>query len=307
MAARRIVYFTALTGAVVFYWAYGAWLSRLLLMAVVLLPWLSLLLSLPAMLSCKVSLHCPEAMTVGIPARTGLAVACRLPVPLIGGKLRLQLLNQKKRTRISPESVLPTDHCGALRVQGRYLWVCDYLGLFRLPVRVKEDRLVLVRPVATLPEQLPDLSRYLCGITRPKPGGGYAENHELRLYRPGDNLHQIHWKLSAKTGDLIIREPMEARQDAAMVSLELSGSPEQVDQKLGRLLAVSCYLAENGVKHRIFCYTGAGMEILAVANEQEAQLAVDALLQLPLAADGEIPTYPKAVWRYHIGGDGNEA
>ncbi len=307
MAGRRIVYFTALTGAVVFYWAYSAWLSRLLLMAVVFFPWLSLLLSLPAMVSCKVSLQCPEFVTVGIPARTGLAVACRLPVPLIGGKLRLQLLNQKKRTRIPPESALPTNHCGALRVQGRYLWVCDYLGLFRLPVRVKEDRLVLVRPVATLPEPLPDLSQYLCSITRPKPGGGYAENHELRLYRPGDNLRQIHWKLSAKTGDLIIREPMEAQKDAAMVSLELSGSPEQVDQKLGRLLGISRYLAENGIKHRIFCYTGTGMEILAVTNEQEAQDAVDILLQLPLAAEGDIPTYPKAVWRYHIGGDGNEA
>ena len=169
------------------------------------------------------------------------------------------------------------------------------------------DRLVLVRPVSNLPEQLPDLSRYLCGITHPKPGGGYAENHELRLYRPGDNLRQIHWKLSAKTGDLIIREPMEAQQDAAMISLELSGTPDQIDQKLGRLLAVSRYLAENGVKHRIFCYTGSGMEILAVANEQESQVAVDTLLQLPLAVAAEIPPYPKAVWRYHIGGDGNEA
>lgn len=307
MAARRIVYLTALTSAVVFYWAYGAWLSRLLLIAAALLPWLSLLLSLPAMVSCKVTLRCPDSVTVGIPARAGLAVACRFPVPLIDGKLRLQLLNQNKRRRISPESTLPTEHCGALRLEGRYLWVCDYLGLFRLPVRVKEDRLVLVRPVAALPEQLPDLSRYLCGITRPKPGGGYAENHELRLYRPGDNLHQIHWKLSAKTGKLIIREPMEAQQDAAMVSLELTGSPDVLDKKLGRLLGISRYLAENGVKHRVCCCTGTGTVIHVVTNVQEAQDAVDALLQLPPAAEDALPTYPKAIWRYHIGGDDSEA
>ncbi|MBR2633811.1 MAG: DUF58 domain-containing protein, partial [Lentisphaeria bacterium] len=43
---------------------------------------------------------------------------------------------------------------------------------------------------------------------RPKPGGGYGENYEIRQYRPGDNLNQIHWKLSAKVGDLMLREPM---------------------------------------------------------------------------------------------------
>ena len=192
-------------------------------------------------------------------------------------------------------------------MQCKYLWVSDYLGLFRLPLRLRETRLVLVRPMAQLPAQLPDMSRYLCNITRPKPGGGYSENHELRQYRPGDNLQQIHWKLSAKTGELIIREPMEAQQNAALLTMELSGEPEVLDKKLGQLLGMSRYLAENGIKHRIFCYTGEGMVILSVSSEQEAVEAVDQLLQQPLAEAGEIPAYPKAIWRHHIGGGDSEA
>lgn len=298
---------TALTASLVFYWAYRAWLSGLLLVAAVCLPWLSLLLSLPAMISCKASLQCPDHVTVGNPARTELNIQCRLPVPLIGGKLRLILPVAGKKKRLKPGAALPTAHCGAFRLRCRRLWAYDYLGLMRLPVRFREDQLVLVRPVAALPAQMPDMSRYLCGITRPKPGGGYAENHELRLYRPGDNLQQIHWKLSAKTGKLIIREPMEAQQDAAILTMELSGKPEMLDKKLGQLLGMSTYLAANGVKHRIFCCTGKGMDIHSVSNEQEALDTIDALLQLPPVEENTFPTYPKAIWRYHIGGDGSES
>ena len=306
MIQRRVVYCTVLAAVLFFYWANRAWLSGLLLMAALCLPWLSLLLSLPAMISCKVTLQCPAHVTVGTPARATANAQCRFPMPQISGSLRLYAPTTGKKRRYTPGAALPTEHCGAFRLQCRHLWICDYLGLFRLPVLLKEDRLLLVRPDPISPGQLPDLSRYLCGITRPKAGGGYSENHELRLYRPGDNLQQIHWKLSAKTGTLIIREPMEAQQDAALLTMELSGQPEALDRKLGQLLGLSTYLAGNGIRHRIFCYTGKGMSIHCVSNEQESLDALDALLQLPLANEAVTPIYPKAIWRHHIGGDGNE-
>lgn len=305
MLQRRIVYLTVLAAAAVFYWASRAWLSGIALMAVVGLPLLSLLLSLPAMLSSRLSLQCPGHVTVGIPARTSLEVDCRFPTPASTGKLRLIFPVTGKKKRIVPGGALPTEHCGAILLQCSYIWMCDYLGLWRLPKGLRESRTVLVRPAAILPAELPDMSRYLCNITRPKPGGGYAENHELRLYRPGDNPRQIHWKLSAKTGELIIREPMEAQQEAALLTMELRGSLEVLDRKLGKLLGMSVHLAQQGVRHRICCYTGKGMVFLPVSNETESMEAIDLLLQQPMAeAEGD-PVYPKAVWRYHVGGDGS--
>lgn len=306
MAARRIVYGIALAGAVAFYWASRNWLSAVLLIIAVAIPWLSLIVSLPAIFSCKAALQCPAAVTVGVPAKVSLTAKCRFPMPVVGGKLRLLTVATGKKKRLKPGAALPTEHCGAYRLQCRNLWAADYMGLIRLPVRLREDRLVLVRPVTILPEQLPDLSRYLCNITRPKPGGGYAENHELREYRPGDNLRQIHWKLSAKTGELIVREPMEAQQNAMHLTMELSGEPEVLDRKLGQLLGMSTYLAENNIKHRILCYTGKGMADLSVSNAQEALDAIDHLLQQPAAPEEEIPVYPKSLWRHHIGGGGSE-
>ncbi len=302
MTQRRIVYFTALAGCVLFYWANRAWLSGLMLAAAVFLPWLSLLLSLPSMLSCKIKLQCADHVIVGTPLKAACSVQCRFPVALISGRMRLLVPATGTKKRIKPGALLPTAHCGAFRLQCHHLWISDYLGLFRLPVLLRENRLILVRPAAIEPGELPDMSRYLCNITRPKAGGGYSENHELRLYRPGDNLQQIHWKLSAKTGSLIIREPMEAQQDAAVLTMVLSGQPEVLDRKLGQLLGMSSLLVSNGIRHRIFCYTGQGMSIHSVSNEQEALNAIDALLPMPLAQGDVLPVYPKALWRHHIGG-----
>ena len=306
MAGRRIVYWLALAGSIFFYWASGNWLSAVLLLIALGLPLLSLILSLPAMLTTKARLQLADHVTLGTPAAATLSLRCLFGKPTVVGKIRITELSTGKTKRIKPGAVFDTQHCAAYRLQCSHLWVCDLLGIIRLPVSVKENRLLVVRPKAKLPQQMPDMNRYLSSVTRPKPGGGYSENHELRLYRPGDNLKQIHWKLSAKTGDLIIREPMETQQNAFILTMELSGTPESIDSKLSRLLGVSQYLAENDLRHRIFCYTGNGMQIYPIGSSQDALDAIDSILQQPLATD-ELPTYPHALWRHHIGGDGSEA
>lgn len=302
MVGRRIVYTLSLAAAVAFYWASRNWLSAILLLMAVGLPWLSLILALPAIITGKGQFQCPSHVTVGTPAKAVFTFTSRFPAPPVSGKLRLVTLSTGKGKRIQPGSALPTDHCGAYRLRCSHFWAADYMGLIRLPVFLKENRLVLVRPIAVKPAEMPDMSRYLNTVTRPKPGGGYSETHELRQYRPGDNLRQIHWKLSAKTGDLIVREPMEARQDAVLLTMELSGTPEILDFKLGRLLGMSSLFAENGIHHKIACYTGNGILDFSVSNETEAMDAIDTLLQQPLATPEDTPTYPKAIWQHHIGG-----
>jgi hypothetical protein len=48
------------------------------------------------------------------------------------------------------------------------------------------------------------------------------------------------------------------------------------------------------------------MKQLFVTNETEAQEAVDQLLQCAVLKEADQILYPRAVWRYHIGGDGYE-
>ena len=108
---------------------------------------------------------------------------------------------------------------GGYRVTVEKARVCDYLGLFSFRVRKCREQTVLVRPKSQAVEDLVDPRGMEINAWVPKPGGGYAENHEHRLYRPGDNLNQLHWKLSAKVGDLILREPMEPVQGAVLLTV----------------------------------------------------------------------------------------
>ena len=302
MAGRRTVYLIALMGSVVFYWAYREWLSYFFLMAILWLPWFSLVLSLPAMLTCRAAAEGPEAVQLGTETELIWRGHCRLPLPAIKGKLLVQHSVTGKKEKIGSGDWVVADHCGALQVSLHRPRCCDYLGVFALPIRERRGLTVLVRPVPVAPEQLPELSRCRSSAWRPKPGGGFAENHELRLYRPGDNLRQVHWKLSAKTGKLIVREAMEPMRSRVLLTMELRGTGDELDRKLGQLLWMSDYLLQNGLPHSICCLTGEGLEVFPIGLDRDVQPAIDRLLAAPPAPWDAVADYMRADWRYHIGG-----
>lgn len=305
MIRRKLFYLAALVGSLVFYWAYREWMSWIFLMILLLLPWFSLLMSLPAILYCKATIICPNWVDKG--AVTPLSWQFHSPYPLWGMTSKLSATNllNGQHFRLRKGNQLPTAHCGLLTITLRNPRCYDYLGLFALPVRKKESAKVLVRPLPIPPQAVPDMRRYRLHMWQPKPGGGYSENHELRLYRPGDNLRQVHWKLSAKTGTLITREAMQPIRSRMLLTMELQGNPEQLDTKLGRLLWMSRYLLECQLPHSIQCLTGNGIIHFHITCSEDVDRAITSLLQSPPAKEGS-PIYNTANWRYHIGGNANE-
>ena len=155
---------------------------------------------------------------------------------------------------------------------------------------------------AQLKPEIPDISRFLCSAMRPKAGGGFSETHELRLYRPGDKLNQIHWKLSAKTGEMIVREPMEPLKTQIFVEMELRGTDEELDRKFGRLLYMSDRLLQLGFPHELRVLTGRGVQNLSVANQEELERHLGVLLGEPQAPVGDELEPVSAAWRYRVGG-----
>lgn len=307
MLGRRTCYLAAVLSCGVFYIAYGEWVSWLALLTVLGLPWLSLLLSLPAMLGFHMEPEGSEAVRMGTAGELWLLGSSPLPMPPFKGKLRLQHCVTGETCRYSACRGLPTAHCGGIRVTVEKARVCDYLGLFSFPVKRKGSKTILVRPVPLPVPEPPDLKRYIAKVWRPKFGGGFAENHELRLYRPGDSLNQIHWKLSAKTGNLTLREPMEPQRGLVLLTMTLRGTPEELDRKFGRLLWMGNFLLERSVPFEIRTLTGDGVRCLPVADDRELSKAIDALLCAQAAKEGSIRDRAYAAsWQYHIGGDADE-
>lgn len=307
MGWRRIVYLISLAGCVAFYLIYRQWLSGLVLAAVLGLPLFSLLVSLPAMFTTQLQLEHPQSVPLGEAGLADLWVCCSLPAPPATGKLVIRNTMTGEEWDSKMRSSLPTDHCGQLVIQTRAGWIYDYLGLFRIPVGKKPEGKVLVRPDPIAMEEPPDLGRFLARSWRPKRGGGFGENHELRLYRPGDSLQQIHWKLTAKTGKLILRETVEPEQGLVLLKLDLSGTEAELDEKLGKLLWLSRYLLGQDVLHEIRALTGQGLLCCPVKAEADVQQAVDRLLCTPCAESGSIQTQDmSAAWEYYIGGGTDE-
>ena len=117
MAGRRIIYLTSLIGCLVFYYFYREWLSWLFLMAILFLPWLSLIFSLPAMITARGKLDFPDTVPVGQKLHAAMDLTAKLPVPSFRYKLRITNTITGTRRKIKPGKPLPTDVCGRLIVE----------------------------------------------------------------------------------------------------------------------------------------------------------------------------------------------
>lgn len=281
MTARRIAYGAALVLSFALYLVQQQWLSWLIFVVLVGLPLVSLVLSLPAMYTVKATLRHPGAVRLGMPARVTLDLSTPFPHPPVGCTLSLCNRLTGERYVGSPGEYIPTDHCGCVDITFRKLYVYDYLGLFRRQIRQAQATNIFVEPKALTPDTDLHGQGELAAVYRPKAGGGNADCHDLRLYRPGDDLGHIHWKMSAKTGKLIYREPLEPVQKALELSLILQGDPDALDEKLGRLLGGSRQLLEDETPHRIRCQTAEGDLDLPVSDPETQQQALHQILSAP--------------------------
>lgn len=309
MATRRIIYLFAWIAALVFFCAYQQWFAWLTLLIVVCLPIFSLLISLPAMLTARLELRLPAHLTAGIPCQ--LALECRsqlLPPPPWKCRINVSRPVTCQQWRVKNGSSLPTEHCGALICSVQKAKICDYLGLFSIPLRLPDDKTVFVRPKPVPIRDLPQLEQHIARSWQPKRGGGFAENHELRLYRPGDSVQQIHWKLSAKAGKLILREPMEPERSRVLLRLDLMGSDAELDRKLGRLLWLGRHLTRLHIHYEIQCLTANGCEQWHITTQKELDKAIDSILGCSSSTQGSIQSRVEhAAWQFYIGGGPDEA
>lgn len=306
MWGRRITYLGFLFGSVVFYCFYREWFSWFFMVALWLLPVFSILVSLPAMLTVKATLRCPDKVRQDMPVRTSLELSCKLPTPPVRCQLRVVNMLTGERYLGDPGERIPTEHCGHITVTCCQFYVYDYLGLFRRQLKKEESCSLLVMP-KPVPGNAPlQRAEKGMGVLRPKPGGGFSEIHDLRLYRPGDELRQIHWKMSAKVGKLIYREPMEPVQRGYVLNIALSGTSAELDKKLGKLLWTSSVLLESDLEHTVRAMTGKGLFIYEIKDRASQENCIQSLLCSSLTEASTVAAAEDALWQHSMGGDGDE-
>ena len=264
MAGRRILYAVLVGAAVLFQIFFRFYLSTFVLVLILVLPILSLLLALPGWMGSMASVV-PQAplITVGGSARFGVLLYHSSFLPLIRPRIRLrwtnQLTGESGESKITVTARKPAEltvaatHCGRLVCQVEKAVCCDLLGLFPLPVRKGPEQAVLILPAQLELEGKEELAagQKEGTVLRPRPGGGPGEDYDLREYRVGDPLRSVHWKLSSKKDELVVRETLEPQQAAIVVTYDHFGPPEDLDRTFAQLWALSRWLLQQDRPHHI--------------------------------------------------------
>lgn len=189
---------------------------RFLFCCMVFIPFVCFLLLIPMIFSCTVSLKsCQEEAVRMEPVRLRLTVENRGMLPISGlfvcvrwkapgekeVKVRRRLCGLGRNDRGEIMLELSALHCGRARLRVTRVRLFDYLGLFSLPVRIREQTAeIYIYPVVT------PIMKEAVALDSWEMGKEREGDTFLREYLPGDSLRRIYWQLSAKTGDMLIRD-----------------------------------------------------------------------------------------------------
>ncbi|MBR4211696.1 MAG: DUF58 domain-containing protein [Oscillibacter sp.] len=293
---------------------YLAGMFRTLSLTVLLLSELGLFLVMSAL-----SAHFHTALDASFPDETTFGekerdCACRLRLEVHGrlpaGRPRLTLgLSYRAQKRRSTQRFYggaepgrETDvtfyvrppYAGPLYIELRQILTWDYLFLFPSKRRKREWMLLAVLPppreARISPRSLPEMSGGQARESAPVPLDGMSpEVRDLREYRPGDSARSIHWKLSARTDRLWIRDYEDEQGERFTLYLNLSDGarmrPEQWDTFYEVLSAILLGLLRHRRAVRVFWRDG-GEDLQSDVSDTQSRQAFFLQLYLSEPPDG---------------------
>lgn len=128
------------------------------------------------------------------------------------------------REHIKVDTRMYCKYRGTYPVGVKSVSVTDFLGLFTITYPMKEQVRVTARPRIIPLERLmagmqkKDAKRNLFSVQKLQE----LPDFELRRYYPGDPVKYIHWKNSAKAGELLVRKQMPEELFETVLLLDLS-------------------------------------------------------------------------------------
>ncbi len=166
---------------------------------------------------------------------------------------------------------------GPLRVR-----VTDPLGLCALPARAGGHDEVLVLPAH---QPLPGAAALLASRGGDDAGGsagsvGGEQGMGTRPYAPGDDVRRVHWRSTARRGELMVRQEEQPRQRRGVVVLDRREgafpAADDVERAVTAAASLGVSLADAGAAVRLELGDGAGRGPL----RRDALLEVLALVEV---------------------------
>lgn len=209
--------------ALIFTQALRSPLSSVFFLFVTMIPYVNLAYVFAARASVKVSIEnsCSET-TKFSPVSFNVMVSNEsvLPLPfveadiVIPNETNVRCLERRMYLALSPEGMYEIKENVSFSYRGQYdigvsnIFVYDFFRLFRFKIEEQQYRPIFVLPRRMVFEHLTENAasdvntesmKNIRGIDR-------AEMSDIRAYRQGDHMKTIHWKLSSKTQEMMVKE-----------------------------------------------------------------------------------------------------
>lgn len=298
MITKKLKYVVLLLAAVVFHIFILDYISFWILAFLFMLPLVSLLitaLSINGITAELIIKNAPIQKNEALPIQLKVYskhffLACRVKVKLI---IRNELLNKEQtqtyiitasHTGQTVKQIVSSQYCGILRCSIAELRIYDALGLFSFHKKTESTHFTVVLP--TVFPLMAINSTILRNIqnninSRIIKGNDPAELMDIREYRDGDQHARIHWKLSAKYNQLMVKDFGDSISNDVLMMFDLNGtSNEQLSGLLDSVYSISNFLLENRITYEMEWYDSQHEHIVHtdIAQKNDMGLAFEAIL-----------------------------
>ncbi|RSM89691.1 DUF58 domain-containing protein [Kibdelosporangium aridum] len=193
---------------------------------------------------------------------------------------------------------LPTWERGRHEVGPLTLRRSDALGLGQSQLFIGTTATIWVyprtHPVRSVASGLP-LHHHEGAANENSPRGS-LDIREVREYVPGDEVRHLHWKATARTGQLMIRDYADPQQPQFTVLLDNRPAiPVEPEFEEAVEVAASLVVAAAKVDNRCQLVTSGGLDIITTPGASAVARLLDELCVLERAENTDLPLVPKAL------------
>nr|WP_205864031.1 DUF58 domain-containing protein [Planosporangium mesophilum] len=231
----------------------------------------------------------------------------RLPYAL-GSRPRLVLERLGARRVSSVAYSVRADVRGRYEVGPLMVRLTDPFGLCELSRSFSAiDHLTVIPQVVALPTVRLAGEYAGAGDSRTRSVAVHGEDDAAtREYHDGDDLRRVHWRSTARVGELMVRREEQPWESRATVVLDTratghrgEGPTASFEWAVSAAASIALHLRHNGYKVRLV--TGSGVDVKASEGDGEGAL-LDHLAEVKPAPHGAITTLVDQVRRRNEGG-----
>lgn len=178
---------------------------------------------------------------------------------------------------------------------GRIVFTCkeyvlaDLLGIFLIRVNCHAEESIFVLPKCEEPSQfsLPEAYAGAAELTEStRKGSDHSEVSDIRTYVPGDRPRDIHWKLSARQRELMVKERVSLSGSEHVLLIDLPLEKEKVQKLLaeGYLLVTQMQQMHMTIRLLVWNQRLYAFDSYSCGDEEELENAFCEIFQTELAA-----------------------